>query len=113
MACKSIKAAADFINATYSVAEKVQLLLGPGVYKEKIGITLNPIMEVKSFNIQAGSDLCDDRDSFEKDPNNPEKALINQFPKDGQIPFMGQKPITDGGTDNLRHGKLSQSRTCH
>ena len=110
MACKSIKRAAEFINATYSVAEKVELLLGPGVYQEQGSITLNPIMEVKSYNIQAGSDLCDRFDSYNSVPGDPEKATSK---KAGQIPFMGQQPVSDPSSPELGlRGKLwNQSRS--
>ena len=112
MAVKSIRVAADFINSTYSPAERVQLLLGPGVYSEDKGsIAFDPIMEVKSFNIVTGTDLCDTRDSY---PGLNKIASVapgqtSPQPKPGQIPFMGQVPVNDPA--NRRRGKLwNQSR---
>ena len=67
-------------------------------------------MEVKSYNIQAGSDLCDRFDSYNSVPGDPEKAASK---KAGQIPFMGQQPVSDPSSPELGlRGKLwNQSRS--
>ena len=88
-ATNSIKKAADFINATYNKTERVRLLLGPGIYKESGVVQLDPIMEVRSFNFEALSNLCDDQDSDAV----PSNSLAPGDPKTGQKAFMGQSDV--------------------
>ena len=87
-ACKSIFAAANYINTTFSPAETVQLLLGPGVYEESGNIELRPIMKVQSFSFERNANLCDNRDSDRGGDSTTPGGI-----KTGQKPFMGQGPV--------------------